>query len=332
MKGTTATFPYVNLPTDEDFILFPEDNIGTIPIDGSHQNLRRFSPFILEVIPPKINDPSTGQERVINYGLVSRVQERNKPFSSPLREVQQTRPVRSSRISPNISSLASQPVGGRRSRAQGESFVTISDSLSSRFTDRNNLLEVARQTFALDFLPPIVFLINPASLDVAYNAIQNFSEQTRYGFIFQRWGEELPELSLSCRIGGFIAGRAQNESVDENGNLRGVSGLQMASKKDSASYRQLMSLLAIYKNGSALVDTVSRSRAYYAVGRQAIHYDGQTWEGRINSFSYTEDENSIHGGLTLDIGFTVYKHYWHDQGSGGIQSHLTNVNKKEGGR
>jgi hypothetical protein len=92
-----------------------------------------------------------------------------------------------------------------------------------------------------------------------------------------------------------------------------------------------MSLLAIYKNGSALVDTVSRSRAYYAVGRQAIHYDGQTWEGRINTFSYSEDENSIHGGLTLDIGFTVYKHYWHDQGKGNIEPHLTNVAKKEGG-
>lgn len=330
MNGTTATSPYVELPTIEDFILFPDDNEGTIPIDGSHKNLRRFSPFILEVIPPKLVD-NLGIERVINYGFNQNLSPTDKPFSSPLRQVNQYRRPPSSEISPNISSLASQPVGTRQ-RAQGSNFVGVNDILSERFTDKNNLLEVARQSFVLDFLPPIVFLINPASLDVAYNAIQNFSEQTRYGFIFQRWGEELPELTISCRIGGFIAGRENKETPDEQGNLRGVSGLQMASKKDSASYRQLMALLAIYKNGSALVDTVSRSRAFYAVGRQAIHYDGQTWEGRINTFSFSEEETTIHGGLTVDIGFTVYKHYWNDtEQVGSINQSLTNINEKEGG-
>ena len=124
MRGTTATFPYVDLPTDEDFILFPEDNEGTIPVDGSHQNLRRFSPFILEVIPPKMIDQKTGIERVINYGLVR--EPSRKPFSSPLRnQIDSYRSTRTSNISPNISSLASQPVGSRKGRAQGSNAALL---------------------------------------------------------------------------------------------------------------------------------------------------------------------------------------------------------------
>ena len=191
--------------------------------------------------------------------------------------------------------------------------------MSASFNDLDAVIDYAVQHRALATLPPIVFLINPSTFDVSYTSIQAFQEQTRYGFVFQRWGEELPTISISTSIGAFVAQRvngdelkAQLESGVKPSEIKAPNGLTHLARKDSAGYRQLMSIFSVYRNSVAIADRIGASRAYSAVGRQAIHYDGQTWEGRIESMSYTYEEGRQNGGISFDLSFVVYRHYFNE--------------------
>ena len=325
MKGTTATVPYIDLPMGEDVILFPEDSEDHFPIDMSNQNLRQYSPFILEVIPPKRNMANGTQGE--QYGFLNKVNA-NLPFSSPLNP--STNPLPRSRtglsdFTPQLSSLAGSPINavdkdGKIKSSRSNLGNTI-EAVSPAYTDRDNLIDYAIQYRALDTLPPIVFMINPSSFEVSYNAIQSYQDQTRYGFVFQRWGEELPTISISCSIGAFIAGyKGEN----------GANGLTHTARKDSASFRHLMAIFSVYRNSAAIADRIGRSRAYQAVGRQAIHYDGQTWEGRIESMSYTLEESRQNGGVSFDLSFTVYNHKFNDPMEANVVERLKNLNSSEG--
>lgn len=312
MKGTTATVPYIDLPMGEDLILYPAPDPHTIPVDNSHQNLRQYSPFVLEVVPPNLE-----------YGLVSSNISGDQPFSSPLRkaDTQLREQLVEGGVLPNLSSLAGPPIripqGGTREAFSRQGLTPTIEPLSASYTEQENLIDYVTQARALATLPPIVFLINPTSFEVSYTSIQAFQEQTRYGFVFQRWGEELPTISISCGIGAYMSARTDGTSG---------RGLHMKSKRDSAGYRQLMSILSVYRNGVAIFDRVGRSRAYHAIGRQAIHYDGQTWEGRIESMSFTEDETHQNGGITFDLSFTVYSHKFNDLMTAQVKDRLKNLN------
>lgn len=309
MRGTTATVPYIDLPMGEDLILYPSDEANTIPIDNSHQGVRQFSPFVIEVVPPNFE-----------YGLKQSNLNQVVPFASPLRPNDsrlRAEIVRGDTL-PNLSSLAGPPIripqGQTNQSFSRQGLTPTIEPLSASYTEQENLIDYVTQARALATLPPIVFLINPTSFEVSYNSIQAFQEQTRYGFVFQRWGEELPTISISCGIGAYMSGRTDG---------RPGRGLHMTSKRDSAGYRQLMSILSVYRNGVAIYDRVGRSRAYHAIGRQVIHYDGQTWEGRIESMSFTEDESHQNGGITFDLSFTVYSHKYNDQMTAEVKDRLT---------
>ena len=69
-------------------------------------------------------------------------------------------------------------------------------------------MSIASQHLQMKNTPPIVFLINPLSMAFNYESIQNYSESTRYGFVFYRWGEQLTSIDIQCKIGAFISGRA----------------------------------------------------------------------------------------------------------------------------
>ena len=276
MKGTTATAPYVSLPMGEEYIFVADDNPLNIPIDLSKESLRDYSPFVLSVKPPPLK-----------YGRISAP----RPFTSPLSPISSSLGRKAAPVG-RVSSNASRPIGG-------------AGDVRPAFSTRDQLIDIATQMSHMDSLPPIVFLINPSNMGVAFSDIQAFSEMSRTGFIFQRWGEDLPKLSFTFNIGAFITGRA-------DGAIGGLSGLHFASRRDSAAWRHLMSIFAVYRNSGAIVDRLGGTRANHAVGTQSIHYDGQEWEGRITSFSYGIDEQKQLGGIEVSFDFTVYKHVYKD--------------------
>lgn len=291
-KATVDTRPFVDLPTTEEFILFPEDNPGTIPLEhGRLEHLRSMSPFVLRLNPPYIGEyiknpsgrPFSGVQR--SRGRVASMQNKEAAI-----------------FKPNLPTYALRPIDGARKDENNE---LVQDA---GITDRDQIRSIMAQHRRMLDLPPIVFAINPNSISFNYTDRQSYADVSRYGFIFHRWGEEQTEITINCTIGAFIAGRERVETPDFDGNIQGISGLQYVSRRDSLAFRNLTSILALYRNSATIVDLLGRSRAYHAVGTQCIHYDGQTWEGRLKSMEYSLSEDRQHGGLELSMNFTVFKH------------------------
>lgn len=293
-KATVDTKPFVNLPTTDEFILFPEDNPGTIPLEhGRLEHLRSMSPFVLRLKPPYIGEYIKNRQG-------------GKPFTG-VRSARNPISYRSTNkevamFKPNLPTYAPRPIDGARTDENNEL------RQSAGITDQDQIRSIMAQHRSMLDLPPIVFAINPNSIQFSYTDRQSFSDPTRYGFIFHRWGEEQTEISINCTIGAFIAGRERVETPDFDGNIQGISGLQYVSRRDSLAFRNLTSILAMYRNSATIVDILGRSRAYHAVGTQCIHYDGQTWEGRLKSMEYSLSEENQHGGIEFSLNFTVFKH------------------------
>jgi len=151
-------------------------------------------------------------------------------------------------------------------------------------------VDIARQVSGIMQIPPLVMLINPATLSIDYTKIQQFQERTRYGFVFHAWGEEQPTLSISARCGAFVSGGR---------------GVQYASKRDSLSWQNLMNAFHLYKSNGYIYDTIGKSNAHHFIGALSIHYDQWIYYGHIESFNWTYDEGNELGGVEFSIEFTV---------------------------
>jgi hypothetical protein len=291
-KATVDTKPFVDLPTTEEFILFPEDNPGTIPLEhGRLEHLRSMSPFVLRIKPPYIGEYIKNSSGRPFSGVMS---SRGRISATQNKEV--------AMFKPNLPTYALRPIDGARRDENNEL------RQDAGITDQDQIRSIMAQHRRMLDLPPIVFAINPTSIQFSYNDRQSYGDVTRYGFIFHRWGEEQTEINITCTIGAFIAGRDKVEVPDFDGNIQGISGLQYVSRRDSLAFRNLTSILALYRNSATIVDLLGRSRAYHAVGTQCIHYDGQTWEGRLKSMEYSLSEDQPHGGIEFSLSFTVFKH------------------------
>jgi len=294
MKATTATAPFLSLPTGEEFLFFPDGDERAYPVDTTNESLREYSPFVLSLNAPDMNFGNQGR----SYSVT--------PFSNPLKKTD-TRYNSSTRYGQDFSFISAIPTRAPRPiRAEGDPSVV--QSKGPGFISRDMIIDHARQGTYLQSLPPIVFMINPTSITREYSHIQAYQEQSKYGFIFQRWGEDLQKISVNCTIGAFLSMKNRQAGV-----LDGPSGLQYASKLDSASWRQLQILFMSYKNSGAIHDRLGRSRAYYGVGTHTIHYDGQEWTGRLTSFSYGNSEDKPHGGTEVSFEMTVFKHTRYDK-------------------
>lgn len=166
-------------------------------------------------------------------------------------------------------------------------------------------------------VPPLVLLINPNDMTINYAKKQNHTERTRYGYIFQEWGEELVTLSFTGTIGAFYAGasttsRTNYGSFDQDNPMAQTTsptGNQEASRKYSASYQNLMNLMNVYLNNGYIRDRANSSPlkpslAHHMIGSILICYDGFQYEGHFDKFEFKYEEKSNRGGLTYSFDFT----------------------------
>lgn len=186
---------------------------------------------------------------------------------------------------------------------------------TAAITDLRRAADILLQLIDLIRVPPILLLINPNSLQIQYTKIQNFSENTRGGFVHQSYGDDRPTMSISGNIGAFIAGSFAPE-FDAESNLGRPSGLQFANKHNSLAFQQLMSILAFFKNSGNIFDSLDVGKIFQMVGGIAIDYDGWTYYGHFTSFTYGYDENSPNGGIEFSMEFNVARKF--DYGSSGV--------------
>jgi len=182
----------------------------------------------------------------------------------------------------------------------------------------HDLASIYSQVAAMAMTPPLVLLINPSSMNIQYQKLQQFQTRTRNGYIFQSWGEAQPTISFSGRIGAFYASESLSESrawanfgytpwgifQGGYGETSTSTGVQEASRRDSASFQNLMGLFQVYRNNAYVRDGVSGSGANHMIGMVCIEYDQWAYYGHFGKFdlSFTQETNL--GGINYSFDFT----------------------------
>ena len=288
------------------------------PMLSANKKLRNYSPFTMRVMPPLLYldnpDILTGTEKGrVNMGLYDSAISNNSNFSNFISTVSSysqpsgTATTFSQANNPNFASTEAIS-SGARSTTKLSSDMQSDQMFESAITDFQVAEDIAIQLDTILKAPPITFYINPNSFSVTYTKKHQFTERTRYGFIYQAWGEDQPKIAISGRIGSFVSGQG-------NSKVAVPTGHQFASKLDSASFQQLMALLTLYKNNGYIYDTLGKSNAHHLVGCIALEYDRHTYFGHIESFEWGYEEANVSGGITYSFQFTVSRMYDNSESS-----------------
>lgn len=264
------------------------------PVDGTTALARDLSPFTLSFVPPlqtytAVSSTETGTP-ILSYTAASQsVSAFNVPSESGATSSQGTMAYTETPVS-----LAARVVANGRQlglSSTTDSILTLADGYTA--------LDLVSQNTLLAEAPALTLLVNPSEFSLSYTAVQSYTARGRKGLIFQRWGEQQPQLTFSGSTGAFIAGASRAT----NGETDAVSGMQFAAKRDSAAWQNFMSLYHFYRNNGYAYDTFGGSEAHLAAGAIRIDYDQVTYEGHIDSFDYTYDETNPHR-VTWSITFT----------------------------
>lgn len=269
------------------------------PVDGTRKLPRLLSPFTIRIVLPEMLGESTG----VDVNLIGRASQSAEENNSMANQ------ARAAFGLPSVEGGENQLVQIRAAYSAGQ-YLTGSSSLTERavLVDATTLADIKYQVERALTIPPLTLLINPTDMSVTYASIQNFSDLTRKGYVFQRWGEEQMSISFSGTTGAFVAGSSSVQNFAPQTNS--PNGVQFASKRDSAAFQNFVSLYQIYKNAGYIYDSIGGSSAQLAVGAVAIDYDQMTYVGHIESFAYgysTDNPNSIQ----WDMEFKVDKIYDH---------------------
>ena len=296
-----------------------------IPIDGGNKLLRELSPFRLRLVPPdalliaasRIENgvdlqstvgSGTGGTEAASIRL-AQARAVNLINAAAQGADQNTLAGEVSTVLANVaavnteaSTLESFIASGQFAANQASDyFVTLSDA----FTASDIALQLKRILAA----PTLTLLVNPNNMTINFTNIQTYSARTRFGFIFERWGEEQPTISFSGVTGAFIAGSSNapgtlSTLAQVTGESGTPTGVQWASKRDSAAFQNLMNLIQFFKSNGYIYDTVNATEAHLFVGAIAIDYDQWTYVGHIEAFNWGYASDKPHH-IEWSMEFTV---------------------------
>lgn len=293
-----------------------------IPVDGSNARLRDLSPFTFRLLPPDaLLESAAAVEANVNLGANTNGQDTSTLLAAQARSVDlitqaasyannnaRAKTLRSSLsqvtlLGTDNSVLRSALDSGVLSAAQGSGY-------HSTIVNAATAADITLQLDAILNAPPLTLLVNPTSISLQYSKIQSYQTRTRYGFVFEPWGEDTVKLTISASTGSFLAGASSRAGSDLVQSLRtsSVSGLHHTSKRDSAAWQNFMNLMGFYRNNGYIYDTVGRSHAHLFIGAVAIDYDQWTYVGHIDSLEYSEEEDKPHN-VTFNLEFVATRIY-----------------------
>ena len=264
-----------------------------VPVDGTSAFLRVLSPFTLRIVLPDAileaaaNHEDSNSTSVDLITAASLGANQNSLAGELSTYVSRVSPVEHGQ--PELSSFVSD---GQFQSDQGSSvYATLADALQAA--------DVALQLQRILDMPPLTMLVNPKEMTISYTSLQTYASRTRYGFVFERWGEDQPSINFQGSTPAFMAGAATAPGTDPyalqaGGETTSPSGLQFASKRDSAAWQNFISLFHFYRSNGYIYDLIGKSEAHLMVGAVAIDYDQWTYVGHIESFEYSYDEGMPH--------------------------------------
>lgn len=304
-----------------------------VAIDGSDRTSRTYSPFLIRVLLPDAvggdqsttlsternpdRAPPSSNVRSDNRDGYTYSQGQNSARVNPSGAQAYKDLVNTGNAVPGLTAASSrsledaynqatfqQVFGGEVQNVTHAPESTRTNNVTPAITNDTTALSMAVQLKRLSEVPPLLMLINPSSMKIDYTKVAQFQNRNRYGYIYEAWGEEMPKLSFTFKIGAYTAGLA---NVSQNGSV--VSGVQRASRNDSAAYQQLQTLLTMFQGATYIQDTVTNTRAFWMVGNLSIEYDQMVYVGHMENFSFAEDEQHPHGGLEISIDFVANRIY-----------------------
>lgn len=283
-------------------LLYSFETQEGVPVDGSSEHLRNMSPFTLRILPPDQLFPR-GSSQNVGEGASQILQGSVTPeYATDL--ITQASKSNFTRGQQYEALSRTTALGEGVTVADLESFLAAGQFFSQQgvgvfpaLQDVYAVVDIAIQLARIVDAPPLTLLINPNNMQIQYTNIQNYSTRTRWGYIFERWGEEQPTISFSGSTGAFIAGAGEaagTEAIQRNfrGQANTPTGVQFAAKRNSAAWQNFMSLYHFYRNNGYIYDNYNGSEAHHFIGAIAIDYDQWTYVGHIESFQYTYDENN----------------------------------------
>ena len=311
------------LPPQYDTSVYRQVNVGPrllytfeqqfgVPVDGGNPMLRDLSPFNIRLIPPNTvqtvnrnyaQAASSYVNAIGNVGqLTSSQTTKDNPLAIAAEAARTQRQVALSQsASPSRSGVFPTIYSGRPNQRQ------------VRLADAYTALDIQNQTRALAQVPPLTLLVNPKNMEVSYTNVQSFTNRGRYGLIFQRWGENQPTISFSGSTGAFIAG-ADYTSVFSDKETPTPTGVQFASRRNSAAWQNFLAMFHFYRSNAYVYDTLGQSEAHLFIGAIAIDYDQVTYIGHIDSFDYAFDEMMPHR-IEWNMNFVCHRIIDADTGS-----------------
>ena len=300
VKHHLAPLAYRSLQVGPETVIEYESNL-TEPIDGARSMLRNLSPFMIQVEPPLSFGEDGGfinhaKNSIIRVGAYTEAQGAASGYDAARSQLAQSGIVRLNHNAGSAAEVVTKNSSGVQKTSSSDGTKVDNKGQSDNklgepaIADMYAAVDIAWQLSAALNTPPLVLLINPHTLSMAINKIQQFQDRTRFGYVFHAWGEDQPRLSISAKCGGFISGQR---------------GYQFSSKRDSAAWQNWMNMYHFYKNNGYIHDTVGKSHAHHHVGALSIHYDGWVYYGSMESFNYSYDEGLQHGGMEFSIEFTV---------------------------
>lgn len=326
---------YGSLGTGPALISQYEPN-RALPIDGTNQSLRNpvtGSPFTVYLVPPStlvnalsgggisrprsVFDPLLEEANQIavagnqnpigtrvpassNVGIIDSALKSNSNWSAV--KNRQT----NFKTKKFVSTPTGQPTNQNLVAQNGTSFndrtAYNSNANQVAIADVQQALSVLSQLRAIRNTPRLTLFVNPEEFSRVFTKKVSYSERNRNGYLLQSNFDEQVTLSGRGRTGNFITGVPTGVS-GPNGQNPTTSGVQYASKLDSAAWQNLMNLYQIYKNNGVIYNP-DGSEAHLWTGLVAIEYDQFVYYGQFDSFNYNYDESSPNA-IAFDFSFTV---------------------------
>lgn len=260
-----------------------ENQVG-VPVDGTNEALRTYSPFTITIVPPDpLGTSSAGSSNILSFSAAAASTGSNNTssVSTGLMVVGQS----TSYVATQMREAASAP----RPAGMG---LPPSSVLADAYTAAD--IRVQRDTLTAMSKTPLTLLVNPTEMSRSFERIHSYQARTRYGYVYQVWGEQLLKVSFSGSTAGFVAGSTRGYQALVSHDTGSPSGYQWGARKDSAAWQNFSALVQFYRNNGYIYDTLGKSEAHLMIGAVRINYDDIVYEGHIDSLNFTFDESSPH--------------------------------------
>lgn len=281
-----------------------------VPVDGTNPLFRDLSPFTFRLIPPdallsmagEIGGQASAESTSVDLLTAASLGADQSGSSNTVAQA-----LSSVSAVGDLTSAASTEAALASFVAAGRFFTGRDSAFTSTLADALTAADIGLQLLKILTVPPLTLLVNPDSMTISFNKLQSYQSRTRYGFVFEAWGEDQPSISFSGSTAGFVAGSPET-TVPTVGQTSAVSGYQGAARLASAAWQNFASLQQFYRNNGYIYDTIGKSEAHQFIGGIAIDYDQWTYVGTIESLSFTFDAESPLR-VTWDAEFRVSRMY-----------------------